>query len=164
MKIVKKIDDCSFQLIEDILNVEAKRCIQNETQMDVTPQVMFCKLIKMRTWEFVTNILDPYRDCMEQFWSKYYVDITEKKNHKRFFHAYNLEAEVRDQIYKYDHATTFNDLNDRFDYLRRFCGGLTVAFANTRSLEFDFSILRCERYDHCTTSTNLSLEVIFQSK
>lgn len=55
----------------------------------------------------------------------------------------------------------WDDLDGWFEYLRRFCGGLIVAFANTNSLKFYFSILKWKRDDHCTALTNLSLEVIF---
>lgn len=63
-------------------------------------------------------------------------------NYKRLLHAYQSELGVKDQISKYNHVINFNDawddLDGRFEYLRRFCGGLAVAFANTNSLESDF--------------------------
>jgi hypothetical protein len=39
-----------------------------------------------------------------------------------------------------------------------------TVFANTTSVESDFSILKWEMDDHCTTLMHLSLEGIFQAK
>jgi len=45
-----------------------------------------------------------------------------------------------------------------------FCGGLANVFANTTSIESDFSILKWEKYDFRHSMMNLMLEGIFQAK
>ncbi len=45
-----------------------------------------------------------------------------------------------------------------------FYGGLANAFANTTSIELDFSILKWEKYDFQKSMMNLTLEDIFQAK
>jgi hypothetical protein len=45
-----------------------------------------------------------------------------------------------------------------------FCGGLANAFANTTSVELDFSILKWEKNDFRQLMMNLTLEGIFQAK
>ena len=45
-----------------------------------------------------------------------------------------------------------------------FCGGLATAFANTTSVESDFSILKWEMNEFRTCMMHLSLEGIFQAK
>jgi hypothetical protein len=48
--------------------------------------------------------------------------------------------------------------------LRSFCGGLATVFANTTSVESDFSILKWELDDNRTALMHMSLEGIFQAK
>ena len=64
--------------------------------------------------------------------------------------------------------TLFNDAWDvmphRFNALRAFCGGLATVFANTTSVESDFSILKWELDEFRTTMMHLSVEGIFQAK
>lgn len=67
MGFVKEIVDYSFQLVEVICNVEEKRNTQNLARMDATSELMPCELVKMRTGEFITKVLDPYRDGMKHF-------------------------------------------------------------------------------------------------
>ncbi len=61
----------------------------------------------------------------------------------------------------------FNDAWDcapgRFERMRSFCGGLATVLANTTSIESDFSILKWELDENCTTLMHLSLEGIFQA-
>ena len=58
----------------------------------------------------------------------------------------------------------WDDLQGQFDHLRAFSGGLATAFANTTSVESDFSILKWEKSDNSHALTNLSLEGVFQAK
>jgi hypothetical protein len=54
-------------------------------------------------------------------------------------------------INKQDHTTFFStgwdDLKGRFEHLRMYSSGLANAFANTTSVESDFSIMKWEKYD-----------------
>ena len=52
-----------------------------------------------------------------------------------------------------------------FRCLRRFCCGLATVFANTTSVESDFSILKWEKDDRHTTDLNcLASEGVFKAK
>ncbi len=55
-------------------------------------------------------------------------------------------------------------MKGRFEHLRMFCGGLANVFANTTSVELDFSILKWGKYDFRQSLMNLTLEGIFQAK
>jgi hypothetical protein len=52
----------------------------------------------------------------------------------------------------------------RFERLRQFSGGLATIFANTISVESDFSILKWEKDEFRSALMDLSLEGIIQSK
>ena len=73
-------------------------------------------------------------------------------------------------IERHTFKTMFNDAWDELpaqpalDHLRAFCGGLATAFANTTSVESDFSILKCEKNAFRTSLMALSLEGVFQTK
>jgi hypothetical protein len=51
-----------------------------------------------------------------------------------------------------------------FGHLRSFYGGLATVFANTTSVESNFSILKWEMDENHTCLMHLSLEGVFQAK
>ena len=55
-------------------------------------------------------------------------------------------------------------MDGRFDILRDFSGGIATVFANTASVESDFSILGWEKDAFRLSITDLSLEGILQCK
>eukprot|EP00173_Palmaria_palmata_P004412 Plantae.Rhodophyta-Palmaria_palmata.ctg5933.p1 GENE.Plantae.Rhodophyta-Palmaria_palmata.ctg5933~~Plantae.Rhodophyta-Palmaria_palmata.ctg5933.p1 ORF type:complete len:102 (-),score=25.89 Plantae.Rhodophyta-Palmaria_palmata.ctg5933:9-278(-) len=69
---------------------------------------------------------------------------------------------------KHGKQTLFNDAWDecggRFAQLRLFAGGLAVAFANTASVESDFSILKFEFNASRISLSNLSIGGTMQAK
>ena len=68
----------------------------------------------------------------------------------------------------HDLKKNFNDawgsLGKRFMFLRYFSGGRAVVFANTTSVESDFSVLKSEEDNFRQSMINLTLEGIFQAK
>ena len=52
----------------------------------------------------------------------------------------------------------------RFEILRDFCGGIVTVFANTASVESDFSILGWEKDKFRLSITDLSLEGVMHCK
>jgi hypothetical protein len=82
--------------------------------------------------------------------------------------AYNIDNVLRAAIDSHGIITTFNDawgcVLSQYEHLRSFCGGLATVFANTTSVEFNFSILNWEMDANRTTLMHLSLEGIFQAK
>ena len=55
-------------------------------------------------------------------------------------------------------------MQGRFEILRDFCGGIATVFANTVSVESDFSILGWEKDQYRLSLTDLSLEGILHCK
>jgi len=55
-------------------------------------------------------------------------------------------------------------VKDHFTTLQDFCGGIAMVFANTASVESDFSILGWEKDEHRLSLTDLALEGIMQCK
>ena len=55
-------------------------------------------------------------------------------------------------------------VDGKFSMLRDLCGGIATAFANTVSVESDFSILGWEKDEYRLSLTDLSLEGIMQFK
>jgi hypothetical protein len=89
-------------------------------------------------------------------------------DHRELFWMYSSDTNLRSIISKHTVHMTYNEacdsLPDRFGALRRFCGGLATAFANTVAVESDFSILKWEMNENRTNLMHLSLEGIFQCK
>lgn len=100
----------------------------------------------MRTGTFIENVLDDYRDHVSSFWSPEDVDLIESE-HAELLEKFSDDVGLRDALARCDNTTSFDDAWDKVkgcDYLRGFCGGLATAFANTTSVESDFSILKWE--------------------
>jgi len=71
-------------------------------------------------------------------------------------------------MYKAEGVTSFETgwalVEGRFEVLRDFCGGIATVFANTASVESDFSIINWEKDLYQLSLTDLSLEGIMQCK
>jgi hypothetical protein len=166
-RVLREIGMFAVHLTDGLSGVQAERDGNNNSAVEESPFVMPADLVKLRTGRFIDTILDPFRSHVGRFWSD--SDIEEiERDHRQLLIAYNDERALRDIIDGHDHTTMFNkawdDLKGRFLTLRSFCGGLATAFANTTSVESDFSILKWEKDEHRSSMTNLSLEGIFQTK
>jgi hypothetical protein len=76
-----------------------------------------------------------------------------------------LKAVIEGHTFKTMFNVAWNDLpaQPTLHHLRAFCGGLASAFANTTSVESDFSILKCEKDAYRMCLMALSVEGIFQT-
>ncbi|KAI9906723.1 hypothetical protein PsorP6_003832 [Peronosclerospora sorghi] len=110
----------------------------------IAPPVLPAQLVKLRTGTFISDVLDKYRAHIGLYWSAEDVDQVEA-DHRGLVKAYNQEPSTKALIDEHTLKTNFNDtwasIGNRFTFLRRFSGGLAVAFANTTS---DFSVLKWE--------------------
>jgi hypothetical protein len=148
--------------------VQAERDSNNSPSQDTAPPVMPAELVRIRPGKFISEVLDPYRDQISQFWSADDIDLIEK-DHRDMIGVYNMSNSwLKLAISKHNHSVSFNDawddLKGQYKYLRAFVGGLATAFANTTSVESDFSILKWEKDSNRTALTSLALEGVFQAK
>ncbi|ETV78657.1 hypothetical protein H257_07519 [Aphanomyces astaci] len=127
-------------------------------------------IAKVRTGVFIHKVLNPYRDRLHQCWSPAKVEQIEEE-HKMLFTAYRDDTNFRAKLDKHTHMTGFNagwsdiDNNGRkLATIRSFMANLAVVFANTASVEGDFSILKGEKDEFRTSLGHLALEGIFQAK
>lgn len=166
--VMEEIASFAVRLITGVQSVQAERNHLNQASGVEAPPVMPYELVCMRGSTFNSTVLNPRRDHLAKFTSEdevYGVEV----DHRELIKAYKTEDSVRAIIDKQDHTTSFNDAWDsiagaRFRRLRRFCGGLATVFANSTSVESDFSILKWEKDDCRSDLLDLSLEGIFQSK
>ncbi len=111
--------------------------------------------------------MEPYHDHISAFWSLEDVDQTEA-NHCNLLNLYASDQILRVAIDRHTIETSFDDAWDcalgQFSHLRSFCGGLATVFANTTSVESNFSILKWEMDENRTCLMHLSLEGVFQAK
>jgi hypothetical protein len=129
--------------------------------------VLPAQLIVIRHGKFMSEVLEPYCDHISAFWSLEDVDQT-KADHHDLLNLYALDQILRFAIDRHTIETLFDNAWDctpcRFDHLQSFCGGLATVFANTTSVESDFSILKWEMDENHTYLMHLSLEGVFQAK
>jgi hypothetical protein len=102
-------------------------------------------------------------------WGESQVDKIEQQ-HRVLLETIRSSAPLKATVDSHTYQTMLNEAwsalpaQDSLGHLRAFCGGLATAFANTTSLESDFSILKCEKDVYRTSLTCLSLEGVFQAK
>jgi hypothetical protein len=156
-------------IISGLTNVRAERDQDNNPLEEDAPPVLPAQLVKLRPGEFIEQVLEPHRDHLSKFWSEESIDQVEE-DHRYLVRMCKEDSELRAAIAKHDVMTTFNEAWDvvpqqaRVERLRAFVGGLATAFANTTSVESDFSILKWEMDENRTCLMHLSLEGIFQAK
>ncbi len=117
---------------------------------------------------FIREVLDPFCVHISKFWLVEKINLI-KDEHRDLLKVYISDPILKATIDKQDHQTSFNPRWDvlpasKFDSLCAFVGGLATMFANTTSIEFDFSILKWEMDKNRTFLMHLSLEGIFQAK
>ena len=165
--VFRNIAKFSIDLVAGLCEIQAERDSNNEVRGQVSPPVMPADLVLMRTSTFIEQVLDPHREHISQFWNVDEIDQIEK-DHQELRSAFNTEAGFKEQIAAQDHETMFNvgwdALKGRFIHLQQFVAGLGSVFANTASVESDFSILKWEMDDFRMSMTSLTLEGVLQSK
>lgn len=144
-----KLDVAKFavRLLNGLAVVQAERDSQNGTAREQAPPVMPAELVKFRTGKFISDILDVYRPRVCKFSSTDDVEAIEK-DHKKLVMAYNsYKSALRTQSISILILQCSIMLGTIFkvSLIRAFSGGLATAFANTTSVESDFSILKWEK-------------------
>ena len=122
--------------------------------------------MKLRTAEFGINVLARHLPQLRLTWSGERISQIEQ-DHRELCEVYRQDHRLQSVLEGCDH-TTFNAgwaiVDGKFSALRDFCGGIATVFANTASVESDFSILGWGRDEHRLSLTDLSLEGILHSK
>ena len=123
----------------------------------------------MHPRDFIARVLDPHRAQLRKFWSPDDIENVERDQNALFKDYKNeLDTSVRDNVNQHDQKTMFSDAWDsmkgRYNSLRYFSSGLAISFANTTSVESDFSILKWSKDAHRRSLTNLALDGVFASK
>jgi ankyrin repeat protein len=156
-----------MMLIISLNGIKAEHDHANHSHDLDVPPVLLDVLMKLRHGMFVRKVLDPYREHLAKFWSPQNIDQI-KANHCTILKAYNTDNILCIAIDNHDVITTFNDawgyLPGQYECMRSFCNGLAIVFANTTSVESDFSIFKWEMDANHTALMHLSLEGIFQAK
>ncbi len=158
----------ALHLVSGLSIVQAERDFRNNAAAELAPPVFPQQLIKMRTSKFIEDVLDPRREMLMAAWGQERVDRVEDE-HRALVAMCRSSASFQASINGHTHQTMFDDAWDdllakTFVHLRSFCDGLVTAFANTTSVESDFSILKCEKDSFRQSLTALSVEGIFQTK
>jgi len=164
---VHEIAMYAISLITGLMSVKAERDSANGALERDAPPVLPAQLVKLRHGAFVQDVLEPYRNHIAKFWTPELIDQIEE-DHRDLLKFYGSDQVLRAAIDQHDINTTFDQAWDcapgRFAHIRAFCGGLATVFANTTSVESDFSILKWELDEFRTSMMHISLEGVFQAK
>ncbi|RHY86071.1 hypothetical protein DYB37_009856 [Aphanomyces astaci] len=146
-----------------VLRMQAECDEINHAALFEAPACMPVDLVKMRPKLFWDDILTPRLARVRLFFS------ADDFHHRDLVKAYKDESGIKAIIDTHSNKTNFNDGwnsigRSRFSQLRRFCSGVASVFANTTSVESDFSILKWEKDEFRKNLFDLSLEGVFQAK
>jgi hypothetical protein len=165
--VITEIATYAMMLIVSLNGVKAERDNANEGLHLDMPPVLLSVLVKLCHGAFVWKMLDSYHKHLAKFKSPQNIDQIEA-NHFALLKTYNTNNVLRAAIDNHGVVMTFNDpwgcAAGRYEHLCSFYGGLAIVFANTTSIEFDFTILKWEMDANRTALMHLSLEGTFQAK
>ena len=163
--IVKNIAACSVELIARIASIVCERDSRNDAA-DFMPPVLPHQLVKLRGREFA-DVVRLQFDRLSARWSPQHIDIIELE-FQDLCSAYEREPALKQVLNQCDEKTTFEQgwgyVQERFEHLKTFCGGLATAFPGTSTVESDFSIVKWEKDDCRIGLTDFSLEGILHAK
>ena len=167
-KVIHSVGELAIGIVEGIVNIQAERDRKNRPD-DVIPDVLPHELVKVSTAEYGERVVDTHLPQLRLTWSKH--DIAEiETQHKALCNAYRNEPALRYALDDYEKHGNFSFdtawaiVEGRFDVLRDFNGGIATVFANTASVESDFSLLGWEKDVYRLSITDLSLEGVIQCK
>ena len=133
------------------------------------PSILPHELVKLSTAVFGNTIVDVHLQQLRHFWDEKTIAQLETQ-HKELRTAYQREPALKLALDTYANVTnkSFQDawsiVEDRFEILMDFCGGIATIFPNTASVESDFSILGWEKDKFRLSLTDISLEGIMHCK
>jgi hypothetical protein len=157
---LQEINIFSLSIVTDGLQIQAKRDSNNNARELEAPPVM-------RPSVFISEVVDQYRRHLAKHWSTDLIDKAESEHHELLV-VYTRELDVKAALDKYDEKTFFNEawdcLKGHFMQLHQLCGGLVTTFPNTTFIESNFSIVKWEKNDSCSSLTSLSLAGIMHAK
>jgi hypothetical protein len=167
--VLLEIGRYALHLVKNLSLVQGERDYRNNAAGELAPPVFPQQLVKMRTFQFIEDVLDPRRDMITAAWGEAHVEKIEEE-HRALLELIRNSTPIKTIVDDHNHKTMFNDAWDDLPaqptlyHLRAFCGGLATAFANTTTVESDFSILKCEKDAYRVSLMALSLEGVFQTK
>ena len=167
-KVLESIGKLGVGIVDGIVNIQAERNPQNSADNDL-PHVLPHELVKMSTGNFGKTIVDVHLQQLRHSWSEECIAGIEHE-HRELVLAYRNEPALKSAIDAYaridikSFETAWEVVDGRFKILRDFCGGIAAVFANTASVESDFSILGWERDEYRLSMTDLSLEGVLHCK
>src|SRR5216117_1055072 len=113
------------------------------------PHVLPHELVKISTGEFGKAVVDVHLQQLRHSWDEKFIAGIERE-HRELVTAYRNEPALKSTIEAYTRVeiksfeTAWEVVDGRFDILWDFCEGIATMFANTVSVESDFSILGWE--------------------
>jgi hypothetical protein len=167
-QVFESIGKLGVAIVEGIVNIQAERDQYNHADGDL-PHVLPHELVKISTGHFGKTVVDPHLQQLQHFWNEKNIGGIESE-HRELVMAYRNEPALGSAIDDYSRLdiksfdTAWKVVEGRFEILRDFCGGIATVFANTASVESDFSILGWEKDQYRLSITDLSLEGILHCK
>ncbi|BBN17466.1 hypothetical protein MPTK1_7g14750 [Marchantia polymorpha subsp. ruderalis] len=164
-ELVKGLAICTLKLIAGVISIVAERDSSNEAAAEM-PLVLSHQLVMLRGREF-GDILKVQTPRLRTTCSITEIDIIEQE-FAQLQSAYHRESSFKAVLDACGPHTSFKEgwklIQDRFCFLREFCGGLATAFPGTSFVESDFSIVKWEKDVGRASLTYFSLEGILHAK
>jgi len=167
-KVLHSIGQLTTSIVEGIVNIQVERNNKNHADDDLPPVLPY-ELVKISTADYGNSVVDIHLQQLKHSWSDETIAEIENQ-HRQLSIAYREEPALKSALDTYERIaiksfdTAWAIVDGRFEILRDFCGGIATVFANTASVESDFSILGWEKDKFRLSITDLSLEGIMHCK
>jgi len=164
-ELVKGLAVCTVNLIAGVIYIVAERDSSNEAAAEMPP-VLPHQIVMLRGREF-SDILKVQTPRLRTTCSITEIDVIEQE-FEELQSTYHRESSFKAVLDACGPHTSFEEggklTQDRFCFLREFCGGLATAFPGTSTVESDFSIVKWEKDVGRVSLTDFSLEGILHAK
>lgn len=165
VNLVHEVGVAVVKITSELAKIVAERDGKNNSTNQLPP-ILPHQLVKLDMSEFI-KIMKMYESRLkitksEEEISKIDTQFAELK------HQFKKDVEIKRQMESMENTISFEKAWEpfllKFPDLVQFCGGIASAFANTGTVESDFSVVVYEKDKYRSNLTDLSLEGILHSK
>lgn len=147
IRIIDAVENFILSIVAGIVAIQIEGDSENHLADDIPP-ILPHELVKLRTGEFAINFLARHLPQLRMTWTEDRIAQIER-DHRELPLIHQRDHLLQSRLEECDHNTTFKAgwaISDgKISALRDFCRGIATMFANTTSMESDFSALGWEK-------------------
>ena len=168
-RIVSTIANFALQTVDALSNIVAERDAKNNSATDEVPPVLPVDLCNMNARDFNSALQQQRIRLRGKFTETEVENIDEEFRSLRL--AFREESGLRQALEDNEAKTKqasfvecWSPLGNKYEKLKKYCGGIASVMPGTSSVESDFSLINWTKDPHSQQMTDFSLESILHAK